>query len=307
MRGAKDVELILRIFNENRKCYVEWKQIMNAVLLVIILAGACHYTSEPAVYKPGNMRGKVSPVRTYTVPCMQVEMGVLADQITGAGKEETETETGMGIDASAAADTGRPLNTDAGAITSDGADSIRHIAGKKDKASAKEKANTGRGARTFIRIEEEASGIENQTESNPTLPAADVMKDIGSADITDVFAKIPEPVTQREISGFICDERGCITGYSNSAEFMKDGLVVLPANRVCTGIKAGAFKGLEEGIFEIYIPANITYIEKDIFDSLYNLIFIEVSPQNTKFYSQNGILYTRDGRLFAHPNRQMKK
>ena len=53
--------------------------------------------------------------------------------------------------------------------------------------------------------------------------------------------------------------------------------------------------------------ANITYIEKDIFDSLYNLIFIEVSPQNTKFYSQNGILYTRDGRLFAHPNRQMKK
>lgn len=306
MRGAKDVELILRIFNENRKCYVEWKQIMNAVLLVIILAGACHYTSEPAVYKPGNMREKASLAGTYTVPCIQVEMGVLADQFTGARKEEAET--GMGMDTSAAADTGRPLNTDAGAIASEGADSIRNIAGKKDKASAKEGDNTGRGARTFVRIEEEeTSGIENQTESNPALPAADVMKSIGSVGITDVFTKIPEPVIQREISGFICDERGCITGYSNSAEFMKDGLVVLPGNCVCTGIKAGAFKGLEESIFEIYIPANITYIEKDIFDSLYNLIFIEVSPQNTKFYSQNGILYTRDGRLFAHPNRQMKK
>ena len=72
----------------------------------------------------------------------------------------------------------------------------------------------------------------------------------------------------------------------------------------CTGIKRYSFKGLEEKISEIYIPANIVYIEQGVFDDLPNLIYIEAQQGNAGYYSVNGILYYRDGKVAACPNRQ---
>ena len=81
---------------------------------------------------------------------------------------------------------------------------------------------------------------------------------------------------------------------------------MLPWITACTGIRKGAFRGLEEKIEEIYIPANITYIEAGAFDTLDNLIFIEADSMNAEYRSANGVLYNRDGSITAYPNRLVR-
>lgn len=136
------------------------------------------------------------------------------------------------------------------------------------------------------------------------LPPAGNVKIGAPGRVTEIIP-VPGAAGVREISGFICDGRGRITGYRDSGKFLKDSLAVLPRDSSCTGIAKGAFKGLEGEVFEIYITANITYIEEGAFDSLTNLVFIEADPKNPAFYSANGVLYTRDGKVFAYPSRMM--
>ena len=71
-------------------------------------------------------------------------------------------------------------------------------------------------------------------------------------------------------------------------------------------LRAGAFAGIEEAIFEIYIPANITNIEEHAFDGMSSLLFIEVAAGNPVYYSVDGLLYHSDGSLAVTPaGRQM--
>lgn len=305
MRGTKDMELILQLLNDNRKCYVEWKQIIYVVFLTVILGCTCHYVSGIALHKSEAMSEKAALVGTYTTLSLRVGVEGAADKFGGAAKEEMETDAD--IDALAAAceteeSIGNIVGQDVGSSMEKEAKNL-----KPARISPKTKMEMEKRGRASERAVENSGCIGNKIQSNPELPFTNIMEGIGNKDNVEAPEKIPEPVIQKEISGFICDGDGRITGYSNPLEFMKDGFVVLPRDKACTGIKAGALEGLEERVFEIYIPANITYIEKEIFDSLHNLIFIEVAPQNTRFYSQNGILYTRDGKIFAYPNMQMKK
>lgn len=52
---------------------------------------------------------------------------------------------------------------------------------------------------------------------------------------------------------------------------------------------------------EIYIPADITYIEDGAFDDLCCLMYIEVAGDNPEYYSEKGILYRKDGTEIAYP------
>ena len=105
----------------------------------------------------------------------------------------------------------------------------------------------------------------------------------------------------KDIPGFITNEKGYITGYSDASIVVADGVAVLPSVEGCTGIVRGALDGLADEIFEIYIPANITYIESGTFDSLYNLMYIEVASGNPVYYSKGGVLHHRSGELEASP------
>lgn len=105
----------------------------------------------------------------------------------------------------------------------------------------------------------------------------------------------------KDIPGFVTNEKGYITGYSDAAIVVADGVAVLPVNESCCGLMCGALDSLADKIFEIYIPANITYIESGAFDSLYNLMYIEVASGNPVYYSKGGILYSRSGGEVAVP------
>ena len=103
--------------------------------------------------------------------------------------------------------------------------------------------------------------------------------------------------------GFLTNEEGHIAGYTDASKFQKDYLIVFPIHAACTGIEKGALKGLEADIYEIYIPANISYIAEGALDELVNLCYIEAAPDNPRFYSENGILYHRNGKVAVYPNR----
>lgn len=122
------------------------------------------------------------------------------------------------------------------------------------------------------------------------------------------FERVEENVTSlklyagwKEFPGFISNDKGHIIGYTNTSKFLGDNLMVLPSYKTCTGIEKEAINGLEDEIYEIYIPANITYIEMDIFNKLPNLLYIQVQSGNPEFYSENGKLYYHNGEIAAIP------
>ncbi len=81
----------------------------------------------------------------------------------------------------------------------------------------------------------------------------------------------------KEFPGFKSNDLGHIVGCTGSIEAVFDGFLCIPGYENCVGIEKGAFDGMEEDVFELYIPANITYIEEGAFDNLTNLMFIEAS------------------------------
>lgn len=103
----------------------------------------------------------------------------------------------------------------------------------------------------------------------------------------------------KEFDGFISNDAGHITGYT-SLSVIADGILTFPDSPDCTGVESQALDGLSE-VMEVYIPANITYIGPGVFDSLTELMYIEVAEDNPSYYSDCGELYTIDGELVACP------
>lgn len=98
----------------------------------------------------------------------------------------------------------------------------------------------------------------------------------------------------KEYTGFLCDEKGYITSYTGEGNPIIDGLLVLPNEDGCIGIRPGALDNFVDEIFEIYIPAGITDIEPGALENLSSLFYIEVNPDNPVYVSREGILYNKE-------------
>ena len=104
----------------------------------------------------------------------------------------------------------------------------------------------------------------------------------------------------RDFAGFISDARGYLIGCTSEL-LVADGIFLLPISPDCVGIASGAFDGVNEVVLELYIPANITEIEEDALDSLKPLWYIEADPANPSYYSEDGVLYHRNGAVVKDP------
>lgn len=296
------MELILRLFYERKKSRTEWRQIAGAVILALLTGWMYHYVSVQAEYIAENKGESLAPAAFYAglgsdmkireetdffkrIIMPESTLENLWTSVLELG-EGTETDTEIFIE-SRAEDTGR-------AEKGEDTRSKKTSAVKKDKA-AKQDVLTANRVPDAINPEKRGEIAEVPDGSGES--GKDTLK-------AEEIIKIPEPVVEKEISGFVCNAQGHIVGVAQPSKFMKDSLVVLPRNSACTGIKRYSFKGLEEKISEIYIPANIVYIEQGVFDDLPNLIYIEAQQGNAGYYSVNGILYYRDGKVAACPNRQ---
>lgn len=125
---------------------------------------------------------------------------------------------------------------------------------------------------------------------------------------TKPFTKIDETCETLELyagwtefPGFISNDSGYITGYTDKNLILRDGFLVLPCHESCLGVEKHAFDELKDEIFEIYITPNIRYIAPGAFDELDQLFFIEAAPDNEMFYSEDGILYHRNGTIAVYP------
>lgn len=296
--GAKDMELILGLLCERRKIRVEWKQIACAVILALFAGGMYHYVSVQAKYIAEDEGKGVVSVCSYDVfanylPNIQEKLPILIDVPGNFG----------------AADSGADTDTDTGSHAELFAES-----GAEDIGLAGKETDTGGRERISKQKRERAAFTKTDASAEQGFLPSDTIADIKVseksgesiewADMAEEITKIPEPVIKKEISGFVCDMQGCIVGIANPSKFMKDSLVVLPRNSACTGIKRNSFKGIEEKIAEVFIPANIIYIEQGVFDDLPNLVYIEAQQGNAEYYSVNGVLYYSDGKVAACPNRQ---
>ena len=98
---------------------------------------------------------------------------------------------------------------------------------------------------------------------------------------------VEEPVV--ELPGFLVNEEGMIYSYDPEAGMLDEGVLELPQEG-CAGILAEAFTGVGAGIYELHIPANITYIEAGALKELMDLGDVEVCTDNPSFVSSDGIL-----------------
>lgn len=113
-------------------------------------------------------------------------------------------------------------------------------------------------------------------------------------------AEEPEPAEQgkpaeeptAESSGFLVNEEEMIYSYDPEAGMQDEGILELPGEG-CAGILAETFTGVGAGIYELHIPANVTYIEAGALKELIDLGDIEVCTDNPSFASSSGILMDR--------------
>ncbi len=311
--GAKDMELILGLLCERRKIRVEWKQIACAVILAIVCAGIYSYIDIHTGHVKEKIEKRYTALEDYT-PALDfyIEMPLLPERNMKKSKEQVLPDVvAEQIDAAANMD------------KYSGLEDTRDTENKKkvDNKINKIKQTLKESPDNFI--PDVITEIPGVSIKNPGIAAeipGDIIKNpdavtdqneaVGGAEgeekkDTDK-AESNLPVISERFPGFLANDKGYITGYTDASKFMKDHLVVLPVHGACTGIEKNALKGLEKEVYEIYIPANIIYIAEGAFDDLRNLCYIEASAGNRQFYSKNGILYYRDGRVAACPERIKK-
>lgn len=104
---------------------------------------------------------------------------------------------------------------------------------------------------------------------------------------------IPPETVSGVIDGFLVNESGVIYGVADPALAVSDGYMELPAEG-CTGIAAGTFADGLPSVREIFIPANITYIEEGAFTGLTNAEWYEMETAG-EFYTEEGVLFSDSG------------
>lgn len=327
------MELILDIFWEKRRVDIEWKQIICAVLLAFLIAGLYNFINAQPKYAEEYAKEQAVPAKNLLTTGTFADILLMPKESIkdkksenmnspDAAAKEPNFAVSYGYSESEAENrtkSAKPVKKSkvkaislAAATNAD--DHMKHttkalpdipvkdviteipniVTGRKDNDGSMENEKTEPGN---ANIDEIAAGT-NRTESDST-------------DVNGTEAEIPDtdktgmkPVTLVErFPGFLINEEGYIAGYTDASKFLKDYLVVFPRNAACTGIEKDALKGLEADIYEIYIPANISYIAEGALDELVNLYYIEAAPGNPRFYSENGILYYRNGEVSVCPNR----
>ncbi|MGN1166693.1 MAG: hypothetical protein ACI4S2_09755 [Lachnospiraceae bacterium] len=324
-----------------RKIYIEWKQVAGAILMAFAVAILCIYVSDSKddfSYKVKPVVGTGSTEKTFQIKAALNNLKLInineSNQLPHQNSISKDSQMVIpemsvvedySLNTSVKTKTEKLIQKD-----SDGKDMQKQI-----EINSERKVSEIKHPKESVKSEKEdvalISGLSLELYGNGGLPECQKDScnlkdfDIGKyeeperlgklfdgwyldQDCSTPFYSIEENVTSlklyagwKEFPGFISNDKGHIIGYTDTSRFLGDNLMVLPSYKTCTGIEKDAINGLEDEIYEIYIPANITYIEMDIFNKLPNLFYIQVQSGNPEFYSENGKLYYKNGKLAATP------
>lgn len=153
-----------------------------------------------------------------------------------------------------------------------------------------------------------APAVPDKVVEIPSGNAADEKEDITADNPQDIPADIPAkpedvpsdsgPSSGAEadilvVDGFYVDESGAICGIAEPEEIVKSGYMSLPSEG-CSSVAAGAFDDIPAGIIEVYVPANITYIEEGAFSGLRDAEWFSADSSGT-YTSLDGVLVSENG------------
>ena len=334
------MEAILNsLMNEKRKVYIPWKQIGGAIVLALAASALCigilrGKTVFDDKVKPVMGIGNMESVARIKLTIQELTLLNGSDELLHLNSESADSVTILpkvsGMDEAAKSVPVKVKTKEAVQENAGRKEANRQIAvtDKKTVSEAKESDKSVENNEENLPL---VSEISLELYGNGGMPG--ILRETCSVDEFDIekyeqperlgklfdgwyidkncsipFEALDENVTSlklyagwKEFPGFISNDSGHIIGYTDDSKFLGDNLMVLPSYKTCTGIEKGAINGLEEDIYEIYFPANITYIETEMFDKLPNLLYIQVQSGNPEFYSKNGKLYYKSGELVASP------
>lgn len=139
----------------------------------------------------------------------------------------------------------------------------------------------------------------------PEVPEASVPEEPATSVPDDPAEQVPPENTGNGsvpgvIDGFLVNESGIIYGISDPDLVVNNGYMEFPTEK-CTGIAAGTFSSGLPTVREIFIPANITYIEEGAFSGLANMEWFEMESSGA-YYTEEGVLFAEHGTcLLAFP------
>lgn len=139
-------------------------------------------------------------------------------------------------------------------------------------------------------LEEIVPDIPGET-AKPDIPE-DIEPDIPE----DVEPDVPSDGDTGNVDvtvGFEVDGDGMIYSFIPGEAIVEDGGYLALPSEGCSGILSGAFTGAGAGIYDIFIPANITYIEENAFYGMDDLFGIDVEEGNPNYASDGGILFDK--------------
>ncbi len=143
------------------------------------------------------------------------------------------------------------------------------------------------------------TSIDSDISGTPIEPVVpDTPEDTVPDNPSDETGRVPDP-----LAGFQINEEGLIYAVSTEeAVVSDDGTLELPGEG-CSGILSSAFDGAGEGIGDIVIPANITYIEDGTLSEIPSLFGIWVDEGNPNYTSLDAALFDKSmSTLLAFPS-----
>lgn len=161
--------------------------------------------------------------------------------------------------------------------------------------------------------EPEVSVPEGTAPVIPEVPEASVPEELATSVPEEPAISVPDDPAEQVppentgngsvpgvIDGFLVNESGIIYGISDPDLVVNDGYMEFPTEK-CTGIAAGTFSSGLPTVREIFIPANITYIEEGAFSGLANMEWFEMESSGA-YYTEEGVLFAEHGTcLLAFP------
>lgn len=322
------MELILELLYVRRRIRIEWKQMICAVILALLCVGLYGYANTHLEDAKEKMEERQTASAKHTfVPNPFIEMPLLPETYIKGYTDRVEPNLAA-EEIDIPASVGNYSELEDTSETEDKKKVENKVTATKQVSERVPDVfmpdvitgmpeisikNPGIVVEIPEDIAEDSDGWidKNEAEDRPAEEDAEDTEDgentEDTEDVEDTDKVEPErPIVLERFPGFLSNEKGHITGYTDASKFMKDHLVVFPVNGACTGIEKNALKGLEQEIHDIFIPANICYIAEGAFDDLWNLCYIEAAVGNREFYSKNGVLYYKNGEVAAYPNRLMK-
>lgn len=130
----------------------------------------------------------------------------------------------------------------------------------------------------------------------PEIPAEELGEEKNEGQETD-------DNVQPELNvGFVIGADGMLEHFYDGDSSVDDGYLELPSNG-CIGIRGGAFESYSGCIMEIYVPANITQMERGAFAGLNDLEWLEIDSRNGSIISIDGAVFGTGGQeLIAFPS-----